>query len=272
MRRRSLHPLCGEVPRREAKARVGLSVVELLVALLLGILLLSVVVGAMLGLERGVKGMADDADVLSTLRTASHLLRAETGNAREEAGAWIWGPDSVALRIYRGWAWICPGSVVGSRLLVEVHGIRRPDPRKDSVLLVGGRAPRAVRLESRRRVGGACGAGPTSGPNAGEGDTPGGGPGEGADPGWMESWTLSEPPPKDGVVARFFERGAYHLFRGALRYRRGRSGRQPVTPEVLAVPPSGFFLLPDGSHEAVLVREGGADSQVWRVPLGGPER
>jgi hypothetical protein len=31
-----------------------------------------------------------------------------------------------------------------------------------------------------------------------------------------------------------FEAGSYHLSEGALRYRRGRGGRQPLTEEVLA--------------------------------------
>jgi hypothetical protein len=34
------------------------------------------------------------------------------------------------------------------------------------------------------------------------------------------------------VLARLFERGSYHLTGSALRYRRGGSGRQPLTPEI----------------------------------------
>ena len=37
------------------------------------------------------------------------------------------------------------------------------------------------------------------------------------------------------VVARLFERGSYHLSDATLRYRRGASGRQPLTPEVWSV-------------------------------------
>lgn len=46
----------------------------------------------------------------------------------------------------------------------------------------------------------------------------------------LETWVLS-PPPARTVLTRVFERGSYHLVGGALRYRRGEGGRQPLTPE-----------------------------------------
>ena len=36
--------------------------------------------------------------------------------------------------------------------------------------------------------------------------------------------------PRSPVLMRAFERGEYHAVRGALRYRRGAGGRQPITP------------------------------------------
>jgi hypothetical protein len=48
----------------------------------------------------------------------------------------------------------------------------------------------------------------------------------------VETWRLDAPADPHAVVARLFEKGSYHLALAALRYRRGASGRQPLTPEV----------------------------------------
>jgi hypothetical protein len=42
---------------------------------------------------------------------------------------------------------------------------------------------------------------------------------------------LLVPEPTDPVLGRIFEGGSYHFSGGALRYRRGAGGRQPLTPE-----------------------------------------
>jgi hypothetical protein len=42
--------------------------------------------------------------------------------------------------------------------------------------------------------------------------------------------------PPQTVLVRLFERGSYHLSGSALRYRRGGSGRQPLTPEIWSMP------------------------------------
>ncbi len=65
-------------------------------------------------------------------------------------------------------------------------------------------------------------------------------------------------PEESIVLARLFERGSYHVSGAALRYRRGRGGRQPLTPEVFDTPPSGF------------VKEGGSLALEWmRLRDGG---
>ena len=46
-----------------------------------------------------------------------------------------------------------------------------------------------------------------------------------------ELWTI-DPPVPGALVARIFERGSYHVSGGALRYRRGMGGRQPLTLDV----------------------------------------
>ena len=47
-----------------------------------------------------------------------------------------------------------------------------------------------------------------------------------------ERWRLGAAP-ADPVLLRLFETGSYHLSGGALRYRRGSGGRQPLTAAVL---------------------------------------
>lgn len=53
---------------------------------------------------------------------------------------------------------------------------------------------------------------------------------------------LDTAPASDPVFALVFETGAYHLADGALRYRRGRSGRQPLVEAILRTSP---FRLPE---------------------------
>jgi hypothetical protein len=50
----------------------------------------------------------------------------------------------------------------------------------------------------------------------------------GGDP---ELWSV-DPPVPGALVVRVFERGSYHVSGGALRYRRGMGGRQPLTLDV----------------------------------------
>ena len=68
-----------------------------------------------------------------------------------------------------------------------------------------------------------------------------------------EMWTV-DPPVPGALVARVFERGSYSVSGGALRYRRGLGGRQPLTLNVFderstmeaRVDRVVFRLVPDG--------------------------
>jgi hypothetical protein len=171
------------------------------------------------------RAMTSSAEWLATRRVARHLLgweaRASDGRRR-----WTVSADSAALRAYRGHALICPGGLPSADVLVSVRGVRRADPGKDSVLLMGhGGGPRAVALVSRTVVEVPC---------------------PGALVPATERWKLSADVPPGTVVGRYFERGAYHLSGRALRYRRGAGGRQPLTPEALASPSSAFTPRPGG--------------------------
>ena len=117
------------------------------------------------------------------------------------------GRDTIALRAVRGPGVIC--DTVGGDLIVRYTGIRSPNPTKDSALVI-------THTRSEGSVHAVLGT--ASGYDA---VCPGG-----------RRLSLDPPPPAAGLVL-VFETGSYHLTDGALRYRRGRAGRQPVTEGLL---------------------------------------
>jgi hypothetical protein len=187
----------------------GASVMEAI----LSILVLSVLVpGAWSVVVRhhtGALGAAERAEALETVRTSAWLLREELSGGAPEQDWWL-GEDTVALRAFRALGLVREGSVTGQDLRACVRGVRMPNPEKDSVLILGADGLwRGHELERRVRSGGEC-------PEW-----------EGA---WEERWTVA-PEPTHPLLGRIFERGSYHFADGALRYRRGSGGRQPLTPE-----------------------------------------
>jgi hypothetical protein len=146
------------------------------------------------------------------MRTASLVL---DGELRYSAAADLTvTPDSVRLRAMRGTGVICGRS--GGEVRVQYQGVRRPDATKDSALVITDSATTGVAYRIEHVAAAAaepgCGAG--------------------------YRLTLDGTPPGNGLML-VFETGSYHLVDGALRYRRGRGGRQPVTESVLA---DGEFL------------------------------
>jgi hypothetical protein len=232
--------------RNGTRREEGISVLESLFALLL---LAAVAQGGWTVLSqfrKAASDVAERAEGLETVRTIGWLLPEEVSGGRPEGDWWANGDDSLALRAFRGVGLVKGGTVGGDRLRVCFRGIRSPNADKDSVLLLGkdGRW-RAHELRGRVRAEAEC-------------------PGLGG--GWEEVWTLS-PEPGDAILGRVFERGSYHLVNGALRYRRGDGGRQPLTPERLQ---SGRLVGPNGegaaiSWEVELRRaRPRADSSLWR--------
>jgi hypothetical protein len=114
------------------------------------------------------------------------------------------GRDSVRLRAFRGGGRTC--AVDDESIRVLYRGVRQPDPSKDSVLLIGPGAIHVRRLESAG-TSGECG-------------------------GSHRLRVEGSPPPDAGYVL-VFETGTYILADGAVRYRRGQGGRQPLTEPVL---------------------------------------
>ncbi len=226
----------------------GFTLLEALVALVLACALLAMALSTVVRQRELLRRMGGRAERLDAVRVARHVLGQEARAASGE-GAWSAGQDSLALRSFRGHALVCAASAGKEELTVAVEGVRAPEPGKDSVLLLRANGlVEALALLDRRPLRDPCPAG--AGP--------------------LEAWVLSGPAPRDAVAARWFERGSYHLTGRALRYRRGLGGRQPLTPEVLSTPPSGFTLAGDGRTVLASLEDGAGPERAWLVRMGAP--
>ncbi|MBW3533911.1 MAG: hypothetical protein KY453_01625 [Gemmatimonadetes bacterium] len=210
--------------------RRGVTVVETLVTLLLLFLVVELtwVVTARSG--RAAAALEEAAEALATERAAWWILREELalsvpGRDRTPAAG-----DSIALRAFRGTARVCDGDGDDGLVRVRHDGMRRPEPGKDSVLVLQGDGGwRSLDLLAVEGTADCA---------------------SGEDGSW-EHWRLGGPAP-GAVLLRVYERGSYHLADGALRYRRGAAGRQPLTPEVLDG--AGSHLTPRGTGIELRVR------------------
>ena len=188
----------------------GVSVVEVLVSLLLGLAVISFGWGALAHQRSVASRLRSEMDLLSARRLAAIVIGKEL-RAGVRGRDWI-GPalDGLSLRAFRGWGPVCGLGREPGNIFVAYHGERAANPVKDSVLILTADGWRRADLTGR-----------ASGPRSCGMDL-------GGD---FEMWTI-DPPVKGALVARIFERGSYHVSGGALRYRRGRGGRQPLTLDV----------------------------------------
>ena len=198
---------------RPARAIRGFTLVEVLVALLLGLFLVHAGLDALRRLDAARTRISARTDALVALRVGRHVLRRETRHGF--AGTdWVADGDSLSIRAFRGAALVCGSGQDPTDLVVSYRGDRAPDPTKDSVVLVTPRGTRTVHaLVGSAVATSRCVLLDSAG---------------------AAVWTLEPPAPEDVVAAKLFERGSYHVSGAALRYRRGPGGRQPLTPEVLA--------------------------------------
>jgi hypothetical protein len=226
------------------KGRRGIGLVESLVVLLLSLLVIQVGWSAFGVLRRAAGGAADLSEGLETVRTVAWILEEELSGGLPGRDWWAGGGDTLALRAYRGLG-VVRGVGPGGEARVCYGGLRVPNPEKDSVLLLspgGAWMPHAL-LARDRGAPGCLGTGEW----------------------WEETWTL-DPEPTGALLARVFERGSYHLTQGALRYRRGAGGRQPLTPLRIGEGRLQEEALPDfGLRWAVRLSRpgGGLDTLTW---------
>lgn len=225
-----------------APGRRGGSLVEVVLALALGSLVLGIVTVALTGSIRWMRATAERAEALEVVRTVWVVLDEELRSGVPGRDWWVVGPRTVALRAFRGVARVCPAAPGPGSWTVAYRGRRLPDAMGDSLLVLGADGGwRAMALD-RSDPGGGC------------------------DPlldGEVEfrwSWRQEGAPPP--ILVRLFERGEYHLADGALRYRTGNGGRQPLTPERLGT--GSGFRVGDGGLEVTLEFDQGG-------PGGDPE-
>ena len=176
------------------------------------------------------------AEALEGVRTISWLIPRELAMGAEGVD-WTASAETLSLRAFRGFAVIDSIWTTTGEIPVCYAGVRAPDPRKDSVLILGASGHwTSAELTNRIETDSLC-----HGTGVG---------------GEAELWQL-DPAPPSGLVLRLFERGSYHWSDGALRYRRGEGGRQPLTTEIFE---SGAFLSPAE----------GAAVFGWKVQLEDP--
>lgn len=195
--------------------------VEALVALLLGLFVLHVGLSTLAHVHRAYASMTSRLDALTAGRIARTVLRRELGRGVAPID-WSASADSLRLRAFRGAGFVCAPGRSAEEVVVAYRGDRLPEPAKDSleVTTVDGVTAR-FDLESRGAAAAPC---------------------LGADS--MEVILRLGAPetlPAGAVLVRVFETGSYHFSGGALRYRVGYGGRQPLTPEVWQNRPTGFL-------------------------------
>ena len=189
------------------KRRWGGSLAELMLVSWLFALVLLALARFASAQGRLAAGVSDRVRLEELLRATRVVLGRET-RYLAPADSRAVGPDSLRLRAVRGSGSACAW---GSRhVVVRYRGVRRPDPTKDSVLLVDGRDP----------VGTAYGVTAV----ASDSVCPGG---------IRLDLDRDLDPAFSGAASLVFESGTYHLAGGALRYRLGHGGRQPLTESVL---------------------------------------
>ena len=182
---------------------------------------------------RALRKAAGVGESLEAVRAGRVILGEEirAGRPKGDRGAPV--DDSLSLRAFRGVAVPCSsgaGPGQGERM-VRYRGLRTPDPGKDSLLLLG--------MDGRWRLQPLARARPVPGYTGPCPEIDGGGR--------VEGWWVGGDGGGDFVLVRLFERGSYHVADRALRYRRGKGGRQPLTPEILDAAGSELVPAPDGA-------------------------
>lgn len=229
-----------------ASSQRGTSVVEALVALLLGLLIICLALTLIARQRRVVAALAGTSDALAAVRVARQVLGQDARDGDPMRDGWALSADSLALRVFRGVGYVCGPGPTPLDLIVATEGVRLPQPSKDSVLLLGAQGGwTALALEAATEAS-PCSADTSVG---------------------TELWHLSGTPPAGILLARYFERGSYHIQGDAIRYRRGMGGRQPLTPAVVTTPGSAFQGL---RGSPILFLEIRGTAMPWRIAVPVP--
>jgi len=225
--------------------RSGVSLVETLVATLLGAFLVHLGLTTLLRVDQFSRTLSYRHDVVMSVRVTRRVLQGELSRAGRGEDL-IVGDDSIAVRAFRGVGIVCVP--IGGRVAVVAYrGSRQVDPAKDSLEVVGADGSLTVLdLVGARASGTPC---PIAVGREG-----------------VQEWVTDRDLPTDAVLVRPFERGSYHLSNSAFRYRRGAGGRQPLTPDVWDDPSTKFERR--GSTVRVTLAPADAPKRGWSGFLG----
>lgn len=223
----------------------GYVLAELLVASTLCAIVCAAILGTLTSATRLVRSQVEHVAWSEARRVVSAVLDDEL-RYLDPATDLAVATDTVGVRAVRGLGTACHARSDGA--VVRYSGARLPEPAKDSVLILDAAiGDRALPLNAVRRsetAPAACRATPD-----------------------VTILTLrsSEPIPLGSLIL-VFEAGSYHLADRAFRYRRGLSGRQPLTAEVFAANPGQFRKqVGEAGLELTLIR-----SQLGAMSRGGP--
>lgn len=183
-----------------------MTLLEVLTALVITGVLLSVIAGLLAAQMRLARTSAQRVIAADAVRTSIAVL---SGEAHRGAAADVraLSNDSLALRSFRGIGIVCAAAPL--RSYVRYRGDRLPDERKDSVLVIRDDGSTLIAALIGSREVDACAPEP--------------------DARNLEVRML--PHPADAALLLPFESGSYYLTARALRYRLGAEGRQPLTTE-----------------------------------------
>jgi hypothetical protein len=187
----------------------GYSLVEAVIALVLGVLLCAVLAAVLATGQRAAAAYAAAVDRVEARRVAVLVVGGDVRPLLPDEDLAV-ESGTLLLRAMRGVAITC--GIEEGTLLVRYRGVREPDPGKDSLVVVRSDGDAVVPLEASTRVApGPCLSSPEE---------------------QLYRWRAGDAAPGGSTLLLLFEHGSYHLSGGALRYRRGEGGRQPLTPEV----------------------------------------
>jgi prepilin-type N-terminal cleavage/methylation domain-containing protein len=230
----------GEPPAPRRASQEGATLLELLVALVLGSILLGSAVGMLGMLTRAAERAMDRWDRSEAVRTVWVVAERELRPGMPGRDWWVTAEGALELRAFRGFARVCGPEAEPGVHPVAWRGDRLPVADRDSLLVLGGDGGWRRAALVRWREAAATDPEDPDGDGADDGTGCGGVPGERT--GWMRwSGAGSEPP----VMVRLFERGVYSFQDGAFRYARDASPRQPLTPAIFG-PGSRFIAEPGG--------------------------
>lgn len=216
------------IARGDPRAQ-GFVVVEVIVALTLTALLLSMLVGTAAMARRTVERLARSAERTEAARLA-RTLADRVGRPASTMSA-VDGRAEVRVRLSIGWGESCDSVFTWA-------GIRAPDARRDSATVVDrwGRVHVVAVASSAVRP---CGAG--------EGRV-----------------LTTDPSVRDAVLLRVFESGVIRID-DAVRYARWGTPRQPLSAASLDARSSGVDLAGGELRMHVRGREGGEWARGWHV-------